>query len=372
MKTYNVAKPYIDKEDIDEVVNVLKSGWLSLGPKHKEFEKALSKYLDVKHACSVSSGTAGLHLAVKALGLKEGDEVITSPFSFVASVNCLLYERIKPVLVDIEEKTFNIDSKKIEKAITNKTKAILVVHIFGQPANMGPILEIAKRNKLRIIEDACESIGSYYKNKMVGTIGDIGVFAFYPNKQMTTGEGGMVVTNNKRWNEICKSLRNQGRNKHGDWLNHERLGYNYRLDEMSASLGVTQLKKLDWMINQKRKIAGIYNNHLSRIKGVILPEVTEDGTHTWFVYAIRVNSNKRKKIIEGLSQKGIQAKPYFPAIHLQPYFKNIYKSVKGDFPIAEKLASETIALPFYIGLREKDIATITRELGKLLAEQSKE
>lgn len=259
-----LSKPYIDKSDRTGVDEVLKSGILSLGPRLKKFEQDFASYLGVKYSCGVSSGTAGLHIAVKALGIRKGDEVITSPFSFIASSNCLLYEGIKPVFVDIEEKTFNIDPSKIEKAITKKTKAILVAHIFGQSADMDSILEIAKTYKLKIIEDACESVGSTYKDKKTGSLGDVSVFAFYPNKQMTTGEGGILTTNSESIYKLALSLRNQGRSLKNDWLTHERLGYNYRMDEMSASLGITQLKKLDWMIQEKEKIANLYFKHLSK------------------------------------------------------------------------------------------------------------
>ena len=252
-----LARPYIDKEDRLGVDRVLKSGILSLGPRLRQFEQDFANYLGVKHACAVSSGTAGLHIAVRALGLKKGDKVITSPFSFIASSNCLLYEGVRPVFVDVEEETFNIDPSKVERAIGRKTKAILVVHIFGQSADMDPIIQIAKKYKLKIIEDACEAVGSSYKGKKTGTLGDVGIFAFYPNKQMTTGEGGMLTTNSEGIYKLALSLRNQGRSLKNDWLVHERLGYNYRMDEMSASLGITQLRKLDWMISEKNKIANL-------------------------------------------------------------------------------------------------------------------
>lgn len=362
-----IAKPYIDKDDIEGVVEVLKSGWLSLGPKLKKFEDNFAKYVGTKYACAVSSGTAALHLGVRALDLNPGDEVITSPFSFVASSNCLIYEGVKPVFVDIEESTFNIDPSKIERAITNKTKAILPVHIFGQSADMEPIMKIAKKYNLKILEDACESLGSIYKDKMTGTMGDIGTYAFYPNKQMTTGEGGMIVTNSKKLYELCASMRNQGRSRGDEWLVHERLGYNYRMDEMSASLGITQLNKINWMIEEKRKIASWYNRALSSIKGVEIPPIGPNRTHSYFVYVIRVK-NKRDYLMKSLGKIGIQTKPYLSVIHLQPFMRKMFRFRKGNFPIAEKVAEETLALPIYIGLTIKDIEYISDKIKEILHE----
>lgn len=366
MKKYQIAKPYIDRDDINGVVGVLKSGWLSLGPKYKKFEQDFAKFVGIKYACAVFSGTAALHLGVRALGLKSGDEVITSPFSFVASSNVLLYEDIKPVFVDIEEITFNIDPSKIEQAITKKTKAILPIHIFGQSAEMGPVLKIAKKYNLKILEDACESLGATYKGQMTGTLGEVGTYAFYPNKQMTTGEGGMIVTNSKEYYDLCDSMRNQGRGKNGDWLIHERLGYNYRMDEMSASLGITQLKKLDWMIGEKRKIVSWYNDALRDIDEVKIPTLREDRTHSWFVYVVRIKKGKRNRLMDKLGNWGIQTKPYLPVIHLQPFMRKMFGYKQGDFPIAEKVAEETLALPLYIGLTRKDVEYISDKTKRIL------
>ncbi len=367
-KQYQIAKPYIDSIDIQNVVSVLKSGNLSLGPLHKKFEQLFSRKLNSKYAISVANGTCGLHLAVKSIGLKTGDEVITSPFSFIASANCLLYENVKPVFVDIEEQTLNINPHKIERAINNRTKAILVVHIFGQPANMESIMKIARKYKLKVIEDACESLGSKYNNRLSGTFGDVGVFAFYPNKQMTTGEGGMIVTNHTNIAKLCKSLRNQGREDQNKWLIHKYLGYNYRLSELHAALGITQLEKLDWMNSKKEEIVKYYNLYLSEIKGILLPQIGINRTHTWFVYTIRILNNKRDYIMKKLTNFGIQTRPYLPPIHLQPFIKKMYHFNKGDFPISEKVSSQTLALPLYIGLKKKDIHYITKRLKELLYE----
>lgn len=362
MNKIQIARPYIDNDDIDSVVQVLKSGQLALGSKLQKFEENFAKYVGVKYACAVSSGTAALHLGVKALGLRRGDEVITSPFSFVASSNVLLYEGIKPVFVDIEQISFNIDPSKIEQAITKKTKAILPVHIFGQSADMDPIMHIAKQYNLKILEDACESLGATYKDKMVGTTGDIGTYAFYPNKQMTTGEGGMIVTNSKSIYNLCESMKNQGRRIGDEWLEHEILGYNYRMDEMSASLGITQLKKIDWMIQEKRKIASWYNGFLKDFSEIEIPKVGPDRTYSFFVYVIRVKNNQRNKLMKKLNTKGIQTRPYLPVIHLQPFMRKQFGYKLGDFPVAEQVSTETLALPLYIGLTVNDVKYIAGEI----------
>lgn len=366
MKDYPLARPYIDRTDREGVLEVLKSGNLSLGPKYMQFEKDITVYTGAKYACAVANGTCGLHLAVRALGLHEGDEVITTPFSFVASTNCLLYEKVKPVFVDVEERTFNINPDLIERAITTKTRAILAVHVFGQPAEMEEILKIAKRHKLLVIEDAAESFGSKYNGRHSGTIGNVGVYAFYPNKQMTTGEGGMIVTNSSKIHDLCKSMRNQGRNLNGDWLEHERLGYNYRMDEMSAALGITQLKKLGWMNEKKREIVSWYKEGLSGLKTVVVPQLDFGSEPSLFVYVIRIVKGDRNRVMDALTGKGIQVKPYFPVIHLQPYMRKMFGYKLGDFPVAELVGSQTLALPFYIGLSKQDVAYISKEIRRAL------
>jgi len=367
MKRYGVAKPYITKKEEQSILQVLRSGNLSLGPKYREFEKRFAKKTSVRYACTVSSGTAGLHLAMLACGISSGDEVITTPFSFVASANSILYVGARPVFVDIDPITYNIDPLKIEEKITKKTKAILVVHIFGQSCDMDPILRLAKKYKLLIIEDACESIEATYKGKRVGTFGKVAVFAFYPNKQMTTGEGGMIVTNNRKIYEVCDSLRNQGRSKDDQWLDHQYLGYNYRLNEMSAALGIIQLEKLDYMIKQRRKIAGWYNKALKSYADIVqIPDIAPENTHTWFVYVIKIKDKKvnRNNLIINLKKAGVNTKPYLPSIHLFNFYKRMFKYKKGDFPIAEEVSSYSLALPMYIGLTEEDCKIIIRKLLK--------
>lgn len=364
---YPLALPYIDDKDKSAVLSVLDSGMLSLGPKLTEFEQKFAQYLGATYATAVSSGTAGLHLAVKSLGLTHGDEVITTPISFVASANCLLYEGVKPVFIDIEEQTYNLDPTVLEAAITPRTKAILVVHIFGQPATLDAVTALARKHKLYIIEDACESLGARYRGKFTGTLGDIGVFAFYPNKQITTGEGGMIVTNSKRLNTICGELRNQGRQLGDQWLIHKQMGYNFRLDEMSAALGISQLKKIDWLLSQRRKIAELYTLYLADAPAIRLPQIGPSRTHTWFVYVIRVLNKKRDYLMQELLKMGIQTRPYVPPIHLQPYFQKQFGYKPGAYPLAERVASETLALPLYIGLTQKDIAYISNQIKEVLA-----
>lgn len=362
-KRLSISRPFIQKDDIGGVVAVLKSGQLSLGPKHTEFEKLFAKKIGTKFAVAVSSGTAGLHLAMLAAGIGPGDEVITSPFSFVASANCILYVGAKPVFADVDSQTGNIDPKKIEEKVTKRTKAILVVHIFGQSADMDPILKIAKRHKLKIIEDACESVMAEYKGNKVGTFGESAVFAFYPNKQMTTGEGGMITTNSKKIYKMCKSLANQGRSDNMQWLDHQYLGYNYRLDEMSAALGLTQLKKLNFMISKRRQMAGWYGEFLKNHSNlVITPKIAPGNKHTWFVYVVRIIGVNRDKVIKMLAKKGISSKPYLPSIHLFDFYKKRFGYKVGAYPVSEEISRTSLALPFYVGLKKEDVNYICHQL----------
>ncbi|OGM99406.1 MAG: hypothetical protein A2817_03410 [Candidatus Yanofskybacteria bacterium RIFCSPHIGHO2_01_FULL_39_8b] len=367
MNKYPIAKPYITKGEKQAVLDVLNSGNLSLGPLHKEFERKFAEKIGTRYACSVSSGTAGLHLAMIAAGIQSGDEVITSPFSFIASANCILYVGAKPVFVDIDPITYNMDPGKIEQAINKKTKAILVVHIFGQSADMSPIKKIAKKYNLKIIEDVCESICAKYRGKTVGTFGESAVFAFYPNKQMTTAEGGMLVTDKKSIYKVVNSLRNQGRSDNMQWLDHQRLGYNYRMNEVSAALGLAQLSKLDYMIAERKKIALLYNKYLEEYDSLVqVPQIHELNDHTWFVYVAKIKNIKsesqRNKIILAMEKKNIATKPYLPAIHLFSFYKNKFGYKTGDFPITEEISRSSIALPFYVGLKEKDIKYIVEKL----------
>ncbi|MDO8594526.1 MAG: DegT/DnrJ/EryC1/StrS family aminotransferase [bacterium] len=375
---YPLAKPNIGKKEEQYVLEVLRSGVLSMGPKVDEFEKRFARFVGAKYAVAVSSGTAGLHLALIGAGIGDGDEVITSPFSFVASANSILFVGAKPVFVDIDPVTYNIDPKKIEAAITKKTKAILVVHILGQAADMDAIMTIAKKHKLKVIEDACESIGATYekgergrkegKGKMVGTFGESAVFAFYPNKQMTTGEGGMVVTSDEKLYHEFRSLRNQGRSEHREWLDHERLGYNYRLDEMSAAVGLAQLERIEFLINERRKVAECYNAFLKDYGSEVqIPRTAEGNTHTWFVYVVLIKERERNAVIAALAEQGIAAKPYFPSIHLFSFHRKRFGFKEGDFPVSESVSREALALPLYIGLTKKDISIICQAVLKAVS-----
>lgn len=363
IKTIPLSKPFIGEEEMKAVQDVLKSGQLSLGPKTIEFEKMFASLIGVKYAAAVSSGTAGLHLCIKTLGLKEGDEIITSPFSFIASANSIIYERAKPVFVDIDEKSLNMDPDKIEEKITKKTKAMLAVHIFGQPCEMDKIMAIAKKHNLAVIEDACEAICAEYKGRKAGTFGVASVFAFYPNKQITTAEGGMICTDDEKLYRIFKSLRNQGRSEDSEWLSHEFIGYNCRLNEMSAALGVEQLKKINKIIKMRDAVAEKYNEQLKQIKGITILSKIKDTARSWFVYVIRLDKNiNRKKVIEYLKAEGISTNIYLPPIHLQPIYKKMFGYKEGDFPVCERVSSSTLALPFYTQMSDEEITYVCEKL----------
>lgn len=369
MKHYPIARPSIGKLEKKLVLEVLDSGVLSLGKKTELFEEKFAKFAGTKYACAVSSGTAGLHLALLAAGIGEGDEVITSPFSFIASANAILYVGARPVFVDIEPASYGIDPQKIEKRITKKTKAILPVHLFGQSADMAKIMSIARKHKLAVIEDACEAIGASFRGKPVGTFGQSAVFSFYPNKQMTTGEGGMIVTNNRKILEFCASARNQGRAENMQWLDHVRLGYNYRIDEMSAALGIAQLFQLRANIREREKIAGWYEKYLRPYAHLIkTPSAAPGRTHSWFVYVVEILKSgvKRDDLIDSLKKSGVATKPYLPSIHLFDFYRRMFKHQEGDFPVSEMISERTLALPFFIGLKEADVKEITRQLLRAL------
>lgn len=343
-----LAQPDIGEEEIRLVNEVLRSGWLSMGPKVREFEEKFAKYIGTKHAISVNSGTSGLHLCVKSIGITKGDEVITTPFSFVASSNCILFEGGKPEFVDINPDTLNIDSENIGDAITRNTKAILPVHVFGQPCEMDAIMNIAEEHNLAVIEDACEAVGAEYNGKKAGTFGDASVFAFYPNKQMTTGEGGMIVTDNDNIARLCRSMRNQGRSDDEEWLNHVRLGYNYRLDEMSCAVGLGQLGRIEELLKKREKVAKEYTRFLSNIDGITTQYLDQKVRMSWFVYVVRVDEDiNRNNVMKYLKEHGISCRPYFTPIHLQPFYRKIFGYKEGIFPMCEKVCNSTISLPFY-------------------------
>lgn len=314
-----------------------------------------------------------MHLCIKALGINAGDEVITTPFSFVSSANCILFERAKPVFVDIRRDTFNIDESCIEERITKKTKAILPVHVFGYPCDMDKITKIAKRYNLKVIEDACEAIGARFKNKTVGSFSDCCVFAFYPNKQMTTGEGGVVVTDNKRIENLLKSMKNQGRDTRVAWLEHNRLGYNYRLSDINCALGIAQLSRIKKMLAKRDGAARLYRNALADIDGIILPPQNSSDIHrSWFVYVIQLGNafcgDDRDEVMKRLRARGISCNNYFPPIHLQPFYINGFGYRKGSFPVTEAVSERTIALPFFNNLSYSNVRFIAKNLKKIINE----
>jgi len=366
-----LAKPDITDLERNKVMEVLETSYLSLGPKLEEFERKIAKYIGVKYAVGVNSGTSALHLIIRALGIKAGDEVITTPFSFIASANCILFEKAKPVFVDIQPHSLNINPELIEAKITAKTRAILAVDVFGYPADWDKLSKIAKKHKLFLIEDSAEALGSEYKNKKCGSFGDAAVFGFYPNKQITTGEGGAVVTNNKKIADLCRSMRNQGRDsKVNRWLVHRRLGYNYRLSELNCALGIAQLARIQEIIKRRNRVARMYSRKLKNIEEIDIPYIVPDVKIDWFVYAIRLKKGFREKereqILKSLYKKGIECGIYFPSIHLQPFYRKIFGYKKGDFPITESVSERSIALPFYNNLREKEINYIVDILTDIL------
>jgi perosamine synthetase len=367
-----MSAPTIDDSDIAMVVKVLKSGQLSIGPFVDEFERRFANYVGTKHAIAVSSGTAGLHLCICAAGIGFGDEVITTTFSFVASANCILYERAKPIFVDIDERSLNIDAAQAAAAVSGRTRAILPVHIFGRPPALAALGAICRRHNLVLIEDACEALGAEYHGKKVGSFGDAAVFGFYPNKQMTMGEGGVITTDHREWDTKLRSLRNQGRHEMGTWLRHDSLGFNYRLNEMSAALGVSQLSRIDQLLERRNNVAAMYLSYLKDAPGVtVLSPVAATSRPSWFVFVVRLEEGiSRSKVIEELNNRGIPTRVYFPPIHLQPYFVERFGYRKGDFPVAERVARSTLALPFHANMSQASVEQVATALKRAISRSS--
>jgi len=366
-----LSSPDIVEKDIEAVVGVMKTRFLSIGPKIVEFEKRMSKYAGVKYGVAVNSGTSALHLIIRGIGIEEGDVVITTPFSFISSSNCILFERARPLFVDIEEGNLNLDADKIEEKLESlsseelaKVKALLVVDVFGQPADWNRFKEIGKKYNLKLIEDSAEALGSEYKGKKCGSFGEAGVFAFYPNKQITTGEGGVLVTDNKELVRLARSMRSQGRGESGEWLDHERLGYNYRMDELSAALGCSQMERIEEILEKRAKVAGMYGEKLAEVEEVQVPFIAPYISRmSWFVYVIKLERGiDRNGVIKYLNDEGVQCKPYFTPIHLQPFYRKMFGYKEGDFPITEDVAGRTIALPFFNNLKEEQIDYVVEKL----------
>jgi perosamine synthetase len=351
------------------VAEVLRSGRLSLGPMVDRFERALAERVEARHVAAVSSGTAGLHLAVRLAGVGQGDEVITTPFSFVASANCILYEGGTPVLVDVDPSTLNLDPEAVEAAVTERTKAILAVDIFGYPAELSELGSIAAHHGLELVEDACQALGARYRRRPVGSSGHPAVFAFYPNKQMTTGEGGAVAVDSEEDWLLLKSLSNQGRSDSGEWLTHSHLGYNYRLDDVSAAIGLAQLERLDAILELRAQVAGRYAGLLASVQGVE-PPLADDADHvrSWFVYVVRLAAGiDRNSVIARLADEGIASKPYLPSIHLQPYWRKRFGTCEGMYPVAETASRSTLALPFHTRLTAGEQERVVGALARAVA-----
>ncbi|MBI1826268.1 MAG: DegT/DnrJ/EryC1/StrS family aminotransferase [Planctomycetes bacterium] len=369
-KTIPLARPNITQREIDAIVEVLQTPNLSLGPKVPEFERAFAEYCGTRFAVACSSGTTGLHLLVRAMEIGPGDEVITTPYSFVASSNCVLMEGAKPVFVDIDPDAWDIDVSRIEAAMTPRTKAIIPVDVFGPIADMDSVRAIAQRRKLRVIEDSCEALGTRYKTKMAGSFGDAGVFGFYPNKQLTTGEGGMIVTDDAQVADLCRSMRNQGRETGGGWLAHPRMGYNYRLSDINCALGLAQLKRIREIIAERDRVHALYRERLSDEPRLSMQKCRPGVTPSWFVFVIRLadryTQTDRDRMLKTLAARGIGCSNYFAPIHLQPFYMERLGHKPGDFPICERVAARTIALPFHHQLSESDIDFICADLRSLL------
>jgi len=367
----HLARPSVSDADRRAVDEVLRSGQLALGPKIGRLEKALAEIAGVEHAIAVNSGTSALHLIVRGLAIGPGDEVITTPFSFVASTNCILMEGATPVFADIDPTALCIDPKLVQAAITLRTKAILAVDVFGHPADWDALETIAREHGLLLIEDSAEALGSKLDGRKCGGFGDAGVFAFYPNKQITTGEGGAVVTNDADLADRCRSMANQGRGD-GGWLNHVRLGFNYRMDEMSAALGLSQLRRLDELLASRARVAALYQDALAKAEGVVTPRVGADVDMSWFVYVIRLGERysrlDRDNVLERLRNQGIGCRDYFQPIHLQPYIREMLGTKRGQFPNTEVIGDRSIALPFFAQMTRDQVLRVVEALTQALGD----
>ena len=364
----SLSSPWLDEREEQLVVDVLRSGRLSLGPTIDRFEEAFAEAVNAPYAAAVSSGTAGLHLLCVAAAVGPGDEVITSPYSFVASANCAIYEGATPVFADIDPRTLNLDPAAVEAAVTRRTKAIVAVDVYGYPCELDELRAICDRHGLVLLQDACEALGARYRQAPVGSHGPSAVFAFYPNKQITTGEGGMVTTHSEGEWRLLRSLRNQGRADSGGWLDHARLGFNYRLDDVRAAIGLGQLDKLGEILAGRAAVAARYGELLREIEGLELPIADDDGhERSWFVYVVALPpGSDREAAIETLESRGIQTARYLPCIHLQSYMQERYGFRAGLCPVAEDLSSRTLALPFHARLDEDDQAFVAETLAAAL------
>jgi perosamine synthetase len=367
-RTIPLSSPYLDERDEELVLDVMRSGRLSLGPSIDRFEELFAEAVGAPYAAAVSSGTAGLHLLAVIAGVGEGDEVITSPYSFVASANCFIYEGATPVFADVDERTMNLDPAQVEAAITERTKAVVAVDIFGYPCELAELRSLCERHGLTLIQDACEALGASYQGDPVGSHGVDATFAFYPNKQITTGEGGMVTTHSEKTRRQLVSLRNQGRADGGGWLDHARLGFNYRIDDIRAALGIGQLEKLDAILAMRRKAAARYGELLDGIDWLEVP-LPDDADHvrSWFVYVVTLARGvDRERVIAELEHQGIATSRYLPSIHLQAYMRERYGFRQGLCPVSEDLSRRTLALPFFTAIEAEDQARVAQALAAAL------
>jgi perosamine synthetase len=365
-----LSRPDVTEWEIDRVVEVLRGPNLSLGPALPRFEEAFAIYIGRKRAVAVNSGTSGLFLSLLALGIGQGDEVITTPFTFIASATSIMMTGARPVFVDVDPVSLNIDPGRIEAAVTSRTKAVLPVEIFGNPAGFDKVCGIAERRHLAIVEDSCEALASTLHGRKAGTFGTISVFAFYPNKQITTGEGGMILTDRDDLADLCVSLRNQGRGPGGRWLAHERLGYNYRLSDINCALGLAQLSRIEEIKAKRRQVAAWYREMLAEESRLIVPTEADGCETSWFVFVVRLAEpygiEERDRILEEMDRQGVQVSNYFPPVHLQPFIAAQYGHAQGDFPIAESVSRRTIALPFYNRLTQDEVAIVCGTLRGVL------
>ena len=363
-----LSQPLIDERDEELVVEVLRSGRLSLGPTGPRFEALLARAVGAQHCAAVSSGTAGLHLCMRLAGVRPGDEVITSPYSFVASANCALYEGATPVFADIDPRTLNLDPAAVEAAVSERTRAIVAVDIYGYPCELDELRAICERHGLTLVEDACEALGAEYKGAPVGSHGHLAVWAFYPNKQITTGEGGAVTTASEEDWRLLVSLRNQGRADSGGWLEHARYGYNYRLDDLSAALGIGQLEKLGEILGRRSEVAARYGELLHGVD--VEPPLVDDDDHvrSWFVYVVKLPVGvDRERVIAELEARGVASARYLPSIHLQPYMRERFGFREGMLPVSEDASARTLALPFHARLARGDQEYVVESLRAALA-----
>lgn len=371
-----LSSPDITEAEIAAVTAILRTNTLSLGPKLAEFEDVFAKFHNVPHAAfhaiGVSSGTAALHLALLALDVGSGDEVIVPSFTFIAVANAVRYVGATPVFADIEELTLNLDPVSVEAVMTARTKAIIVVHTFGVPADMDTLIPLARKHHLAIIEDACEALGATYNDHLVGTFADISTFAFYPNKQMTTGEGGMLLTHNLQLASRLRALRNQGRYQSDDWLQHSELGYNYRLSDLACALGVEQTKRLPSMLVARTQVAETYNHLLATVPCIQRPTLTFPNCKiSWFVYVVRLasplSSADRDRIVQDLQQQGIGCARYFAPIHLQPAYATLPSALSATLPVTESISQRTLALPFFNRLSLEQATEVAAALARAIA-----